>query len=133
MTKPQPRFQPYHIQKAIGRQSWIILALVVIGIGLDIIFAKVGFVISKNLLAGAVLAWVGQLVFAKIALGVTGASQQRQIVHRMYQATMVKWFITFVGFAGIFIGLKPLLAVWVFVGFIVLQISHAVLSFRLQS
>ncbi|ELA09540.1 ATP synthase subunit I [Moraxella macacae 0408225] len=133
MIKPQPRFQPYRIQKAINRQSWLVLALVFIGIGLDMVLAKTSFAISKNLLAGALLAWIGQLVFAKIALGVTGSKHKHKIVHRMYQATLAKWLITFIGFAGVFGGLKPLLAVWVFVGFIVLQISHILVSFRLQS
>lgn len=131
MSKPQPRLQPQKIQKAIYQQSWLIFGLVFIGIGLDFMLQKSHFTITKNLLVGALLAWIGQLLFAKIALSITGR-HHRQIVHRMYQATLAKWFLTFIGFILIFIGLKPLAPVWLFLGYIILQISYAILSSRLK-
>lgn len=127
MSKPAKPFNLQKIQKTISKQSWIVFALVFAGVALDKIYHTEHFVISKNLLAGAILAWLGQLIFAKISLSITGAKYQRQIVHKMYQATMIKWLITFVGFACIFIFLKPLQAVWVFFGYIVVQISYMIL------
>lgn len=131
MSKPQKPFQPQTIQKAINQQSWIILALIFFGLGIDYYQQHNNFIITKNLLIGAILAWMGQLIFAKIALSVTGI-HHRQIVHRMYQASIAKWIITFTGFIIIFINLKPLAPAWLFFGYIALQISHAIVNYRIK-
>lgn len=132
MTRPAQPFQSQHFTKAIVKQSWVILLLVVLGVGLDFIFPHNDFRIAKNLLAGSLLAWIGQVVFAKISLSLSGYRQRRQIVHRFYFAHLTKWLINLVGFAIIFMMLKPLSALWVFIGFVVLQISYVVLIYKYQ-
>lgn len=131
MPKPQKPFQPQKIQQTINRQSWLIFILMLGGIGLDSYLQQKNFIITKNILIGSILAWLGQLIFAKIALGVTGR-YHRKIVHRMYQASIVKWAFSLVGFTLIFIYLKPLSAIWVFLGYIILQISYAIMGYRLK-
>lgn len=131
MPKPQKPFQPQKIQQAISRQSWLIFTLMLCGIILDTYLQQKNFIITKNVLIGAILAWIGQLIFAKIALSITG-KQHRQIVHRMYQATIIKWLFSLIGFILIFMYLKPLSAIWVFSGYIALQIGYAITSYRLK-
>lgn len=131
MSKPQKPFQPQRIQRTINQQSWIIFTLIFIGLGIDVYWQHKHFIITKNLLIGAILAWIGQLVFAKIALSITGI-QHKKIVHRMYQASIAKWLITFIGFIIIFISLKPLSPLWLFLGYIILQISHAIITYRIK-
>ena len=85
---------------------------------------------SKNLLAGSVLGWVSQIIFAKISLSKSGYQQRRQIVHRFYQAHMAKWVLAIVGFALIFLLLKPLNAIAVFAGYLILQMSYLIITYR---
>lgn len=132
MTQPAKPFQSQHFTKAINKQSSVILVAVLVGVMIDFMTQQVGFKVSKNLLAGCLLAWVGQIVFAKISLSLTGYRQRRQIVHRFYFAHLTKWLINLLGFAFIFMTLKPLSALWVFVGFIILQISYVLLIYKYQ-
>ena len=130
MSKPAKPFDPQSIQKSINKQSWLILGLVVIGVLLDIWQGNHNYAISKNLLAGSVLGWGSQLIFAKISLSKSGYQQRRQIVNRFYQAHMAKWLLTIVGFALIFMLLKPLNAMAVFLGYLALQVSYIIITYR---
>ena len=130
MSKPAKPFDPQSIQQSINKQSWLILGLVAIGVALDVWQGNSQYVVSKNLLAGSVLGWVSQIIFAKISLSKSGYQQRRQIVHRFYQAHMVKWLLTIVGFALIFLLLKPLNAIAVFAGYLILQVSYLILTYR---
>lgn len=133
MSQPAKPFQPQQLTQTLKRQSWVVLAIVLIGLGIDLIMGHQGeWVVTKNLLSGSVLAWVGQLIFAKIALGVSGARHRRQIVHRFYIGHMVKWVVSLVGFALIFIALKPLSALWVFAGFMLVQASYILWMYRFK-
>lgn len=132
MTRPAKPFQSRHFTKAIAKQSWVILVVTGLGLLVDVGLSSSDFQISKNLLAGCVLAWIGQIVFAKISLSLSGYRQRRQIVHRFYLAHLVKWILNLLGFAFIFMSLKPLSALWVFVGFIILQISYVILIYQYQ-
>ena len=130
MSKPAKPFDPQSIQQSINKQSWLILGLVAIGIALDVWQGNSQYTVSKNLLAGSVLGWVSQIIFAKISLSKSGYQQRRQIVHRFYQAHMVKWLLTIVGFALIFLLLKPLNAIAVFAGYLILQMSYLIITYR---
>ena len=130
MSKPAKPFDPQSIQKSIIQQSWLILGLVLIGVLLDHWQGTSHYVISKNLLAGSIIGWVSQIIFAKISLSKTGYQQRRQIVNRFYQAHLLKWLFTIVGFALTFIFLKPLNAIAIFVGYLVLQMSYVFLTFH---
>lgn len=129
-SRPAKPFQAYPLQRLAKYQAWVILAVLAVGLMVDKPWLNTPFSVSKNLLAGSVLAWIGQLVFAKISLSLSGYHQRRQIVYRFYLAHMVKWLITIAGFAIIFIGLRPLTAGWVMLGFMVLQISYMILMYR---
>lgn len=127
---PKPPNQIYPVERITKHQAWLILIVLAIGLVIDRLSHHTDFIVSKNLLAGSVLAWFGQLVFAKISLGVTGYHQRRQIVHRFYLAHLVKWIMTLIGFIIIFKWLRPLQALWVFAGFILLQFGYALLMYR---
>ena len=130
MSKPAKPFDPQSIQQSINKQSWLILGLVAIGIAWDVWQGNSQYVVSKNLLAGSVLGWVSQIIFAKISLSKSGYQQRRQIVHRFYQAHMAKWVLIIVGFALIFLLLKPLNAIAVFAGYLILQMSYLIITYR---
>ena len=130
MSKPAKPFDPQSIQQSINKQSWLILGLVAIGIALDVWQGNSQYTVSKNLLAGSVLGWVSQIIFAKISLSKSGYQQRRQIVHRFYHAHMAKWVLTIVGFALIFLLLKPLNAIAVFAGYLILQMSYLIITYR---
>lgn len=132
-SRPAPPFAPMYLLRHVYQQAWWVLTLVIITIIIDKLLAHQHWQLSKNILAGSVLAWVGQLLFAKIALGVTGYQQRRQIVHRFYLAHLLKWLFNMMGFALIFIYLKPLNALWVFIGFMLLQFVHSVTVYRLKN
>ena len=85
MSKPAKPFDPQSIQQSINKQSWLILGLVAIGIAWDVWQGNSQYAVTKNLLAGSVLGWVSQIIFAKISLSKSGYQQRRQIVHRFYQ------------------------------------------------
>ena len=128
MSKPAKPFDPQSIQQSINKQSWLILGLVAIGVALDVWQGNSQYTVSKNLLAGSVLGWVSQIIFAKISLSKSGYQQRRQIVHRFYQAHMAKCVLTIIGFALIFLLLKPLNAIAVFAGYLALQISYIIIT-----
>lgn len=130
MSKPAKPFNPQSIQQSINKQSWLILGLVAIGVALDVWQGNSQYAVSKNLLAGSVLGWVSQIIFAKISLSKSGYQQRRQIVHRFYQAHMAKWVLTIIGFALIFLLLKPLNAIAVFAGYLILQMSYLIITYR---
>ena len=130
MSKPAKPFDPQSIQQSINKQSWLILGLVAIGIVWDVWQGNSQYAVSKNLLAGSVLGWVSQIIFAKISLSKSGYQQRRQIVHRFYQAHMAKWLLTIAGFALIFLLLKPLNAIAVFAGYLILQMSYLIITYR---
>ena len=130
MSKPAKPFDPQSIQQSINKQSWLILGLVAIAIIWDVWQGNSQYTVSKNLLAGSVLGWVSQIIFAKISLSKSGYQQRRQIVHRFYQAHMAKWVLTIIVFALIFLLLKPLNAIAVFAGYLILQMSYLIITYR---
>lgn len=133
LSRPAPPFAPTYLLRHVYQQVWWVLVLVIVTAMADKVLGYHNWQLSKNVLAGSVLAWFGQLLFAKIALGVTGYRQRRQIVHRFYLAHLLKWLFTMLGFALIFIYLKPLNALWVFIGFMLLQFIHSVTVYRLKN
>lgn len=77
------------------------------------------------------MAFLGNLVFTRIAYRRTGAKARQAVMLNMYLGQMIKWALTLVGFALIFIFLKPLLPLAVFVGFCALQLWHSVSMWRM--
>ncbi|WP_350552791.1 ATP synthase subunit I, partial [Pseudoalteromonas sp. 120-MNA-CIBAN-0494] len=66
-----------------------------------------------------------QAVFASFIFWHTGYRARRHIVSQLYRGQMVKWLLTVFGFALIFITVQPLAAPALFIGFMVMQISHS--------
>lgn len=144
MTQPAKLSPAINIAAVLRAQLWTLLALTALGALADMALAHTltdaqtrnlpptataqTWRYAKNLLAGGGVAWLGQWIFAKIAWRHTGARLRKQIVHRLYLAQMVKWLVTLLGFAVVFSQLRPLAALWVLVGFIVLQINYLRLS-----
>lgn len=133
MTQPARQNHKAVIFAQQQRQLWVVCTLILLGLVWD--FAVLGSVsppiTTKNLTAGAMLGFLGNLVFTRIAYRRTGAKARQAVMLNMYLGQMIKWALTLVGFALIFIFLKPLLPLAVFVGFCALQLWHSVSMWRM--
>ncbi len=133
MTQPARQNHKAVIFAQQQRQLWAVCTLILLGLVWD--FAVLGSVsppiTTKNLTAGAMLGFLGNLVFTRIAYRRTGAKARQAVMLNMYLGQMIKWALTLVGFALIFIFLKPLLPLAVFVGFCALQLWHSVSMWRM--
>ncbi len=133
MTQPARQNHKAVIFAQQQRQLWVVCTLILLGLLWD--FAVLGSVsppiTTKNLTAGAMLGFLGNLVFTRIAYRRTGAKARQAVMLNMYLGQMIKWALTLVGFALIFIFLKPLLPLAVFVGFCALQLWHSVSMWRM--
>lgn len=140
MTQPARPFSTHaqNLYKVIRQQSWLLLGMIMLMSGLDFLFNASGdvhshpnsYAMTKNSLAGGVLAWISHWLFAKISLRHGGYRQRRQVVNNFYLAQVVKWVVTMLGFALIFIYLSPLKPLWVFVGYFIMQIAQILLLYR---
>ena len=131
MTQPAPRFA-IHAQQLMGvikRQTWLLFIIIFFSMGYEFLLGQHHFVISRNILAGGLLAWVSHYIFAKFSLRSYGAKFRRQVVNNFYAAQALKWVITMAGFALIFILLTPLKPLWVFIGYFLIQLGQIVLLY----
>ncbi|MFW2177786.1 MULTISPECIES: ATP synthase subunit I [unclassified Moraxella] len=124
MTQPAKRFQAQPLFNILKQQAWVLFGVMIIALIIDFSLQQSQQLITKNVLAGGVLAWCTQYIFAKIALRQTGYRQRKQIVHNFYQAQAIKWGLVMLGFAFIFLTLKPLAPIYVLGAFILLQLTH---------
>ena len=133
MTQPARQNYKAVIFAQQQRQLWVVCTLILLGLVWD--FAVLGSVsppiTTKNLTAGAMLGFLGNLVFTRIAYRLMGAKARQAVMLNMYLGQMIKWALTLIGFALIFIFLKPLLPLAVFVGFCALQLWHSVSMWRM--
>ena len=113
MTKPAKRTQKDEIGIYLKRQAWILFILIIIGWVVDVTWLDSGLIVAKSTAIGALLSFATQAVFANF------------IVSQLYRGQMVKWLLTVFGFALIFITVQPLSAPALFIGFMVMQISHS--------
>ncbi|SJN30933.1 ATP synthase subunit I [Psychrobacter sp. JB385] len=126
MTKPAKRTQKDKIGIYIKRQAWILFILILIVSILDTVwFNSSQLTIAKNTAIGALLSFVTQAVFAFFIFWYTGYRARQHIVSQLYRGQMAKWLLTVFGFALIFITVQPLSAPALFIGFMVMQISHS--------
>ncbi len=125
MSRPARRAQKDQISLYIKRQAWILFILIVMISLLDVIWLHSQLVIAKSFAIGASLSFVNQAVFASFVFRHSGYRARRHIVSQMYRGQTIKWLLTVVGFALIFITIKPLLAPALFIGFIIMQLSHS--------
>ncbi len=125
MTKPAKRTQKDEIGIYIKRQAWILFILIVIASIIDIIWLRNELTVAKSVAMGALLSFLTQAVFAFFVFWYTGYRARQHIVSQLYRGQMAKWLLTVFGFALIFITVQPLSAPALFIGFMVMQISHS--------
>lgn len=126
MTKPAKRTQKDKIGIYIKRQAWILFILILIVWAIDTVWLNSSqLTIAKSTAIGALLSFVTQAVFAFFIFWYTGYRARQHIVSQLYRGQMVKWLLTVFGFALIFITVQPLSAPALFIGFMVMQISHS--------
>tara|TARA_R110002096_G_scaffold44517_1_gene119636 strand:+ start:141 stop:581 length:441 start_codon:yes stop_codon:yes gene_type:complete len=125
MTKPAKRTQKDKIGIYIKRQAWILFILIIIAWIVDTIWLHSELTIAKSAAIGALLSFITQAVFAFFIFWYTGYRARQHIVSQLYRGQMSKWLLTVFGFALIFITVQPLSAPALFIGFMVMQISHS--------
>jgi ATP synthase protein I len=125
MTRPAKRDQKDQISIYIKRQAWILFILIVIAAILDITWLQSQLIVAKSTAIGALLSFATQAVFAGFIFWHSGYRARGLVISQLYRGQMFKWLLTVVGFALIFITIRPLSAPALFVGFIVMQISHS--------
>ena len=125
MTKPAKRTQKDKIGIYIKRQAWILFILIIIAWLVDTIWLHSELTIAKSTAIGALLSFITQAVFAFFIFWYTGYRARQRIVSQLYRGQMSKWLLTVFGFALIFITVQPLSAPALFIGFMVMQISHS--------
>lgn len=132
MTKPARRTQKDKIGIYLKRQAWILFILIVIASILDIFWLHSGLIVAKSNAIGALLSFATQAVFAIFIFWHTGYRARGRIVMQLYRGQMVKWLLTVLGFALIFIMIKPLSAPALFIGFIIMQFSQTLMSSHIR-
>lgn len=125
MTKPAKRTQKDKIAIYIRRQAWILFILIVIAWIVDVSWLQSELIVAKSTAIGALLSFATQAVFAFFIFWHTGYRARRHIVSQLYRGQAAKWLLTVFGFALIFITIRPLSAPALFIGFMVMQISHS--------
>ncbi len=132
MTKPAKRTQKDKIGIYLKRQAWVLFILIMVVCILDISWLHSELMVAKGTAIGALLSFATQAVFAGFIFWHTGYRARRHIVSQLYRGQMVKWLLTVLGFALIFITIQPLSAPAVFFGFIVMQISHSLMLWHIR-
>lgn len=127
MSKPAKRSQTDKIGIYIKRQVWILFILIVIAWIIDTLWLHSELVVAKSSAIGALLGFISQAVFAFFIFWHTGYRARARIVMQLYRGQMVKWLVTVLGFALIFITVEPLSAPALFTGFIVMQLSQSLM------
>ncbi len=135
MTRPAQQNHKAVIFAQQQRQLWAVCVLILLGLISDWLLSGSisSAVITKNITAGAMLGFLGNLVFTRIAYRLTGAKARQAVMLNMYLGQMIKWAVMLVGFAVIFICVKPLSPAAVFVGFCALQVWHTVSMWRMKT
>lgn len=131
MTQPAQRTRREKITLALKQQLWLVLALILVSWLMDVLWVHSNQIMVKSIALGALLNWFTQLVFAFFVFRHIGYRHRRHIVGQMYRGQMLKWLLTGIGFALIFITIKPLAPLVVFIGFIVMQVSHNLMLCRI--
>ncbi|WP_201587009.1 ATP synthase subunit I [Psychrobacter jeotgali] len=133
MTRPAKRTQTTEVALYIKRQAWVLFILIAIVGLLDVSWLRSEqLIVAKGVAIGALLSFVTQAIFASFVFRHTGYRARRNIVGQLYRGQMVKWLITVIGFALIFIYIKPLSAPALFGGFIFMKFSHILILWRIR-
>ncbi|WP_434352780.1 ATP synthase subunit I [Psychrobacter sp. HD31] len=132
---PASRNSKVKINKALKQESWILFISICVLIVIDWLWLSndTGQLIhAKSFALGALLGYLTHVLFVLIMFRYSGAKASRNIVNQFYLGAAIKWFVTLVGFSLIFIIIRPLSALALFIGFIVMQISHSLISLKIK-
>lgn len=132
MTQPAKRSQKDQITVYLKRQTWALLIVIIVASIIDKIWFNGELVVAKSAAIGGVLSFVTQMVFAIFMFSHTGYRARNRIVSQFFRGQALKWLLTVFGFAFIFITIKPLSAPALFLGFIVMKISHVLMLGRIK-
>lgn len=127
MTKPAKRNQKHQIAIYFKRQTWVLLIVIIAAWMIDNSWFDSELVVAKSAALGGVLSFITQMVFAFFMFSHTGYRARNRIVSQFFRGQALKWLLTVFGFALIFITIQPLSAPALFVGFIVMKISHVLM------
>lgn len=101
-------------------------ALVLLQAGMIPVSALIAWVLKDSTAAisaalGALVCWLASCYFSWQSFRAAGARASRDVLSNMYQGLMGKFSIVVVGFILILINVKPLSAVALFCGFMLVQ------------
>lgn len=131
MTVPARRNQKQQIYALQRRQLIILLVLVIMALIGELLLSG-GVIITKSIALGAILHYIAQSIFTVVAYRETGVKVRQKIMLNMYLGQMLKWLITLMGFALIFLYAKPVMAPLAIVGYFVTQLACSVSMWRLK-
>lgn len=132
MTKPAKRTHRDKVAVALKRQLWVVFFLIVVTWIADQWWLHTQQLVVKSVALGALLSWLSQAVFAAFVFRYSGYQARRHIVNQLYRGQMMKWAVTLFGFALIFITIQPLSALVLFIGFMVMQVSHSWMLWQIK-
>lgn len=92
-------------------------------------FAQAGQVAGLSALLGGLIAWVPNMYFALRAFRYRGARVAQKIVRSFYAGAFGKYVLTMVMFGIVFIKVRPLNALALFFGFIVVMAMYWIVPF----
>lgn len=132
MTQPAKRTQTDKVARSVKGQLWVLFTLIVVAAIIDYVWFDNQKIWVRSLAVGAFLSYISQAIFAWFVFHRTGYQARRYIVQQLYRGQMLKWVITLSGFIIIFINIRPLSAPALFTGFMLMQISHSWMLWRLR-
>lgn len=132
MTQPAKRSQKDQIRVYLKRQTWALLIVIILAWLIDKIWFGGELVVAKSAAIGGLLSFVTQMVFAIFMFSHTGYRARNRIVSQFFRGQALKWLLTVFGFALIFIAIKPLSALALFIGFIIMKVSHVLMLGRIK-
>ena len=127
MSRPAKRNRKDQIRVYSKRQTWALLIVIVAAWIIDISWFDGQLVVAKSAAIGGLLSFITQIVFALFMFSHTGYGARNRIVSQFFRGQALNWLLTLFGFALIFIIIKPLSAPALFIGFIVMKMSHMVM------
>lgn len=128
--RPSQRSHKLQIFARQKRQIWLVFALIVVAWLCDMWLGHAQILV-KSVAAGAFLSYFAQSVFTWLAYRTTGAKARQMIMLNMYLGQIIKWSLTLLGFALIFLTIKPVYALAVFGSYFVVQLSSVLSMWRL--
>lgn len=132
MTQPAKRSQKDQIRVYLKRQTWALLIVIILAWVIDKSWFGGELVVAKSATIGGLLSFVTQMVFAIFMFSHTGYRARNRIVSQFFRGQALKWLLTVFGFALIFIAVKPLSALALFIGFIAMKMSHVLMLGRIK-